>query len=79
MVLYFFKRYFSSRKRTNQLAALGFTCLLTSDFVWVFALIPLLSDILSLLSYLRLGLYTAFILLMLRALQLPDSNTAEKS
>jgi len=72
MVLYFFKGYLSCKKRAFQLAALGFVCLTISDLLWLFALIPLPNNILVLLGYLRLGLYTAFILSILRAMQLLD-------
>ena len=67
---YCFKIYFSSRKKPFLLFGLGFTCLLISEFVWVLAVFPGLNGILGIYSYIRLGVYAAFILLVLRALQL---------
>jgi len=70
VISYCFMIYVSSGKKPFLLCGLGFTCLLISEFVWVFAVIPGLSGILGVYSYIRLGLYAAFILLVLRALQL---------
>ncbi|NIO38525.1 hypothetical protein GTO27_12635 [Candidatus Bathyarchaeota archaeon] len=70
VISYCFKIYSSSRKKPFLLCGLGFTCLLSSEFVWVLAVIPRLSGILGLYNYIRLGLYAAFILLIVRALQL---------
>ena len=69
IISYCFNVYVSSRKKPFLLCGLGFTCLLSSEFMWVFAVFPGLNGILGAYSYIRLGLYAAFILLVLRALQ----------
>jgi len=74
IILYSFKNYFASKKRPFQLFGLGFICLMISDFIWAFILIPWLNSVLILYGYIRLGLYAAFILFILRALQLFDSK-----
>ena len=70
VISYCFNIYLSSRKKPFLLCGLGFTCLIISDFVGILAVFLGLSEILSVYSYVRLGLYTAFILLVLNALQL---------
>ena len=79
VVFYCFKNYFSSKKRPFQLFGLGFTSLIISDFVWAFAVIPWLDSIMPLYGYIRLGLYAAFILFILRALQLFDSSSQARA
>lgn len=74
MISYCFKKYFALRKKLFKLFGLGFVSLIISDFLWLFALIPWLSSLLIIYSYMRLGLYAVFILFVLRALQLSDSN-----
>ena len=69
VISYCFTIYFSSGKKPFLLFGLGFTCLIISEFMWVFAVFPGLNGILGVYSYIRLGLYAAFILLVLRALQ----------
>ena len=77
VVFYCFKNYFSSRKKPFLLCGLGFTCLLISDFVWVFAVFPGLAGMLVVYGYIRFGLYTAFTLLVIRALQLFSSENSK--
>lgn len=79
VIFYCFKNYFSSRKKPFQLCGLGFTCLIISDFVWVFAVFPRLNDIIAVYGYVRLGLYAAFILLVLHALQLFSSENGKRT
>lgn len=74
VIVYCFREYLSSRKKTFQLFSLGFTCLIISDFVWVFAVLPWLNSLLAVYGYIRFGLYAAFTLLIIRALQLLDSH-----
>ena len=77
VVFYCFKNYFSSRKKPFLLCGLGFTCLIISDLMWVFAVFPWLNGILVVYGYIRFGLYTAFILLVVRALQLFSSENSK--
>ncbi|MDH5460896.1 MAG: hypothetical protein OEZ29_02130 [Candidatus Bathyarchaeota archaeon] len=70
IISYCVMSYVSSRKKPFLLCGLGFTCLIISEFVWVFAVFPGPNGILGVYSYIRLGLYTAFILLVIRTLQL---------
>ena len=70
VISYCFRIYLSSRKKPFLLCGLGFTCLIISESVWVFAVIPGLNGILGAYSYIRLGLYAVFILLVIRTLQL---------
>gem|GEM_PF-2453890 len=76
VIFYCFKEYLSSGKKPFQLFGLGFTCLIISDFVWVLAVFPGLNGILVVYSYIRFGLYVAFTLLILRALQICSSRTS---
>ncbi|MDH5779869.1 MAG: hypothetical protein OEZ29_04660 [Candidatus Bathyarchaeota archaeon] len=69
VIAYCVMSYVSSGKKPFLLWGLGFTCLMISEFMWVFAVIPGLNGILGVYSYIRLGLFAAFILLILRALQ----------
>jgi hypothetical protein len=73
IAFYCFKKHSISNKKAYQLFGLAFIFLIISDFLWVFA-IPWLSFALILFSYVRLGFYTVFILLILRALQLLDKK-----
>lgn len=70
VIFYCFREYLSSGKKPFQLLGLGFTCLIISDFLWVSAVFPGLNGILVVYGYIRFGLYAAFILLILRAIQL---------
>lgn len=79
IIFYCSKKYFSSKKKPFQLFGLGFTFLIVSDFIWVFTVIPWLNIALTLYAYIRLGLYAVFILLVLRALNLFDSNIQAKT
>lgn len=75
-IFYCFREYLSSRKKPFQVFGLGFTCLLISDFLWVLAVFPGLSGILVVYGYIRLGLYAAFILLFIHALQMFSSRVS---
>jgi len=79
IMIYCFRNYFLSKKMPFLLFGLGFTCLLISDFFWVFTLIPWSQSIVIVYGYVRLGLYTAFIALVLRALQLFNANLKVKT
>lgn len=79
IMFYCFKNYFSTKKKPFQLFGLGFTSLIISDFVWVLALTPWSNSIMPLYGYIRLGLYAAFILFILRALQLFDSSSPARA
>jgi len=74
LIFYCFRKYLSSGKKPFQLLGLGFLCLTISEFVWVLAVLPGLNGILSAYSYIRFGLYAAFVLLVIRALQLLTSH-----
>jgi hypothetical protein len=76
MIIYCFRSYFLFKKNSFRLFGLGFTFLLISSFLWMFTIIPGLNEVTAVFSYIRLGLYTAFVLLTLRAMQLlnPDSK-----
>jgi hypothetical protein len=78
VIFYCFREYLSSRKKPFQLLSLGFICLIISDFVWVFAVFPGLNGILAVYGYIRLGLYAAFALLVIRALQLFSSESGKR-
>jgi len=75
-IFYCFREYSSSRKKPFQVFGLGFTCLLISDFIWILAVIPGLNVILVVYGYLRLGLYAAFTLLFIHALQMFSSRVS---
>jgi hypothetical protein len=74
IISYCFKSYFSSKRRLFQLFGLAFSFLTVSEFLWAFTFIPWLDSLLSLYAYIRLGLYTIFTLLVLRALQPLDKK-----
>jgi hypothetical protein len=83
LIFYCFRKYLSSRKKPFKLFGLGFTCLIISDFTWM-ALITLselysitLSELYSILpmyGYIRLALYTIFVLLTINAIQKINSE-----
>jgi hypothetical protein len=78
VIFYCFREYLSSKRKPFQILGLGFTCLLVSDFIWVFGLLPWLNGMLALCGYIRLGLYGIFILLVIRALQLLSSGNSQR-